>query len=401
MQHKVFMMDALDCLARLESQSVQTIYIDPPYNTRGAFEYHDCRGNYEAWIKEHLQAARRVLKSQGCLFVSIDDHKMAALKLILDSIYGAQNFLGVFITKQATRSNAKHINTIHEYVLSYAKDKSKAPPFESLRVQMPMYQAPLNALMRCVKDAFKKHGQQRAQEILKQNIATLSQQSGFRFLKNYNLVDCVGEIYFAKDLSTPSAPREVHLAEIGLFLAPLKSRGWCSDAKFKALYHAGKLVFRNKRPYEKHYLRESKDKVLSVLDFYSRQGTKDLERLGLGNVFKAPKPVALIKYLISCCTPKNSIVLDFFAGSGTSAQAVLELNAQTDAQLCFCLCQNKEPIRNNPHACARLRAEGLEPHIANIMRLRLQQLKTSYSLFENTSPKTPCDAMESLTDVRV
>ncbi|WP_407920451.1 DNA methyltransferase [Helicobacter labacensis] len=378
-------MDALDCLARLENESVQTIYIDPPYNTKGAFEYHDRRINYERWIEEHLLAARGVLKNQGCLFVSIDDHKMATLKLILDGVYGAQNFLGVFITKQATRSNAKHINTIHEYVLSYAKDKSKAPRFESLRVQMPMYQAPLQALMRCVKSAFKQHGQHRAQEILKQNIATLSQQSALRFLKNYNLVDSSGEIYFAKDLSTPSAPREVRLTEIGLFLAPLKNRGWCSDAKFKALHDAGKLVFKNKRPYEKHYLKESKDKVLSVLDFYSRQGTKDLEKLGLRGVFKTPKPVALIKYLISCCTPKNSIVLDFFAGSGSSAQAVLELNAQTDARLCFYLCQNKEPIKNNPLACARLRAEGLEPHIANIMRLRLQQLKASYSLFEDIS----------------
>ncbi|EQK94362.1 hypothetical protein N198_08100 [Helicobacter pylori UM037] len=118
----------------------------------------------------------------------------------------------------------------------------------------------------------------------------------------------------------------------------LKSRGWSSDEKLKELYYQNRLIFKNNRPYEKYYLKESQDNCLSVLDFYSRQGTKDLEKLGLKGLFKTPKPVGLIKYLLLCSTPKDSIILDFFAGSGTTVQAVMEVNRDHCLNWSFYLC---------------------------------------------------------------
>ncbi|GAA6940608.1 hypothetical protein HpHUE59_01650 [Helicobacter pylori] len=113
--HKVFIMEALECLKRIEKESIQTIYIDPPYNTKNSnFEYEDAHADYEKWIEEHLILAKSVLKQSGCLFISIDDNKMAEVKIIANEIFGTRNFLGTFITKQATRSNAKHINITHE-----------------------------------------------------------------------------------------------------------------------------------------------------------------------------------------------------------------------------------------------------------------------------------------------
>ncbi len=226
--HKVFIMEALECLKRIEKESVQTIYIDPPYNTKSSnFEYDDSHADYEKWIKEHLILAKAVLKQSGCLFISIDDNKMAEVKIIANEIFGVHNFLGTFITKQATRSNAKHINITHEYVLSYAKNKACTPGFKILRTLLPIYDKPLKDLMRTIKSVFKQKGQAQAQAqlALKKQIKELSQKEHFNFLKNYHLVDEKGEIYFAKDLSTPSNPRSVAIEEINLFLEPLKSRG--------------------------------------------------------------------------------------------------------------------------------------------------------------------------------
>ncbi len=224
--HKVFIMEALECLKRIEKESIQTIYIDPPYNTKSSnFEYEDDHADYEKWIEEHLILAKAVLKQSGCIFISIDDNKMAEVKIIANEIFGTRNFLGTFITKQATRSNAKHINITHEYVLSYAKNKAFAPGFKILRTLLPVYAKALKDLMRTIKNVFKQKRQAQAQLVLKEQIKELSKKEHFNFLKNYNLVDEKGEIYFAKDLSTPSHPRSVAIQEINLFFrTPKKQR---------------------------------------------------------------------------------------------------------------------------------------------------------------------------------
>ncbi len=200
-------------------------------------------------------------------------------------------------------------------------------------------------------------------------------------------MDEKGEIYFAKDLSTPSNPRSVAIQEINLFLEPLKSRGWSSDEKLKELYYQNRLIFKNNRPYEKYYLKESQDNCLSVLDFYSRQGTKDLEKLGLKGLFKTPKPVALIKYLLLCSTPKDSIILDFFAGSGTTAQAVIEVNKDYYLNWSFYLCQKEEKIKNNPQAASILKNKGYKNTISNIMLLRLEKIikRSEYEILKTKS----------------
>lgn len=175
-------MEALECLKRIEKESIQTIYIDPPYNTKSSnFEYEDAHADYEKWIKEHLILAKAVLKQSGCIFISIDDNKMAEVKIIANEIFGMRNFLGTFITKQATRSNAKHINITHEYVLSYAKNKAFAPGFKILRTLLPIYAKPLKDLMRTIKNVFRQKGQTQAQLVLKEQIKELSQKEHFNF----------------------------------------------------------------------------------------------------------------------------------------------------------------------------------------------------------------------------
>lgn len=320
-------MEASDCLDSIKDNSIKTIYIDPPYNTgSNKFEYYDAHNNWNEMIEISLKKSKLKLKENGIIFISIDDNKMFELKLICDDIFGKENFLGLFITRQATRSNSKHINIIHEYILSYSKNKKKVKEFTVPRIELPMYKSILLQLIKNVKLKFKTAGREEAEKYLKIQIKKIVEDENFIWLKNYNLIDENGEIYFAKDLSVPSKPNRLEINEIGLILPKLKTRGWSSKDKIIKLYNENKLVFKGERPYEKHLLIESKDNAMSILNFYSRQGRHDLERLGLKNVFQTAKPVEMIKYLIRLTTENEDIVLDFFAGSGTTAQAIIELN---------------------------------------------------------------------------
>lgn len=88
----------------------------------------------------------------------------------------------------------------------------------------------------------------------------------------------------------------------------LKTRGWVSDNKFIKLYKENRLSFRDGRPYKKKYLIEAEDNVSSILNFYSRQGSEDLKRLGLNNLFDTPKPVELIKFLFRIIDKKEMLL---------------------------------------------------------------------------------------------
>ena len=384
LMNEFYVMDADECLCKLPENHFQTIYIDPPYNTQSQkFEYHDDSADWDNFIYRKIQQAHRVLQETGVLFISIDDNKLVELRLICQGIFGKNNFLGMFITRQATRSNSKHINTIHEYVLAYAKNKKCAPAFEIKRLDMPFYAEKLLPLMVEIKKEHKKNGHNSATKLLKKRLKELDKLDGFSFLKNYSVVDEEGEICFATDLSTPNGtPSELYIDEIMLHLPALKSRAWSSKEKFIRLFHENKLLFKQGRPYEKHLLAESKDNAMSILNFYSRQGKHDLERWDMGHLFSTAKPVGLIKYLIKISQVSSSDrILDFFAGSGTTAQAVLECNQEDNGNREFTLCQIAEPIKNNRKAIEYLAQQNLPNTIAEITQLRLERLQ-QYFIFQ-------------------
>ena len=380
--NKLYIMDAEKCLNKLPEKYFQTVYIDPPYNTQSKkFEYHDDYADWDVFIASKIRKTHKVLQETGVLFVSIDDNKLIELRLICNEIFGKDNFLGMFITRQATRSNAKHINTIHEYVVAYAKNKKKAPAFEIKRLDIPFYAEKLLPLMAEIKKAHKQNGVVFANNLLKKRLKDFEKLEYFSFLKNYSVVDENGEICFATDLSTPNGkPSELHIEEIMLHLPALKTRGWSSKEKFIQLFNENKLLFKQGRPYEKHLLSESKDNAMSILNFYSRQGKHDLAKWGMENTFSTAKPVELIKYLIkiSQISPHDKI-LDFFAGSGTTAQAVLECNKEDGGQREFVLCQIDEPIQNNSKAVDYLKQNGCSNQISEITNLRLKRLQHVFS----------------------
>ena len=320
-----------------------------------------------------LTQSQRILKETGCIFVSIDDNSLIELRTIMNKIFSKHNFLGMFITKQANRSNAKQINTVHEYVVAYAKDKKQCSEFKIKRIDMPEYKLLIENLCSKVKQLILKENKDIALKYLKDFI---KQNNHLTWLKNYNQIDENGNVYSTKDLSTPSNPHELDIDEIGLYLPKLKTRGWQSKEKFIKLYEQNKLVFKNNRPYEKHLLIDSEDNVQSVgelLDCYSRQGKHDLDKLNMAELFSTAKPVGLIKYLVKIATKDNDVILDYFAGSGTTAQAVIEANNDDGHNRKFVLCQKDESITiaKENHKLAEFNINKIH----DITKLRLEKLK--------------------------
>lgn len=351
------------------------IYIDPPYNTLTSKSYND-KNDSNTWYNfmyKRLAEANELLRDDGVIFISIDDNEYANLKLCCDNIFGAQNFVGTMITKQAQRSNAKLINITHEYILCYAKDKKRLNGFSIRRVDIPEQKQMIKSLQKEIEDIFKESGKKAATEVLGKRIKQICEESGITWLRNYSNIDDNGRIFFAVDLSTPGEPRVVDIPEIGLHLKPLPTRGWATDARFIELYKTNRLVFKNGRPYSVRYLSESKDNIPSILNFYSRQGTHDLKRLGLQDVFDTPKPVEMIKFFIRMTNIRNSIILDFFGGSGSTGQAVYETNDEDNRQNKYILIQLDEKVDKDSKAFKKCKELGVEPSIDKILEFRLKK----------------------------
>lgn len=377
MKNKIYIGDNLTVLKSIDflklKNKIKLIYIDPPYNTNTIKTYND---KYDKWIEHitpRLTLSKELLKEDGIIFISIDDYEYAKLKNQCDIIFEKKNYLGTLITNQAMRSNAKFINITHEYILAYAKNKNKAKLNKILRIDIPEQNTYILKLINHIKEIFNTQGIYLAHKELNKMINMLCVEYNMNWIKNYNNVDNDGNIYFAKDLSTPSNPRPVNIDNINLHLKPLKTRGWVSDEKFIKLYQENRLVFKNNRPYSKHYITEATDHITSKLNFYSRQGSQDLNNLGLRDIFDNPKPVALIKMLIDIATDNNDLILDFYAGSGTTAQAVYELNKQKNKNNNYILIQNKEKVNEKSKSYKICKHLNIVPSIDNILISRLEK----------------------------
>lgn len=390
MTNKIIIGDNLKelCSERMSKyiNGIKMIYIDPPYNTQTIKSYNDMNES-EVWgnsLKKVIQELFLYLRDDGVIFISIDDSEYANLKIICDNVFSRENFVGTFITKQSQRSNSKHINTVHEYILCYAKNKNKLGNFSVKRVDIPEQKEMIDSIISDVKKEFLEKGQQQAEKYLGTLIKKYCEKFNITWLKNYNCVDTLGNVYFASDLSVPSSPRVVNIPSINLYLAPLKTRGWVSDKRFVELYDKGLLVFRDNRPYYKKCLSESRDNVPSILNFYSRQGTNDLNKLGLKGLFDTPKPVALIKFLIRISNVETSdIVLDCYGGSGTTMQSVIEVNKEDGKEINCILIQQKEKINSKSSIYSNCNKYNIAPYVSEILKLRIKKVIEKHNIDTN------------------
>lgn len=271
---------SLNHLLETHKSLVNLIYIDPPYRTQNKkFKYNDYFKTHDEWLsfmKKRLVLAKELLKETGVIFINIDEHEFAQLKLLCDDIFGELNFINniVWTYDNSTMKNPSScLANKHEYILVYSKSKNYN--WNKIRED--------NVSEKLI-ERFGKY----ANEELEIKLKDVKHEKSYlkriipRFIKEHG-----------------REPNDEDIIDV------LKG----------------------------NYIRD----VINIPiersnDFYKKFGVE----------FNNPKPVKLIKLLLNMVSDRNSIVLDFFAGSGTTGQAVLELNKEDGGNRKFILCTNNE-----------------------------------------------------------
>ena len=301
---------ALKALEQELTGRVKCIYIDPPYNTGSAFAHYDDGVEHSLWLslmRDRLELLRALLSTDGVLFVSIDDTELAYLIVLLDEVFGRGNSCGMFVWEKKKKPSFLNSNMgiVTEYILAYAKDRRKAPPFiGGLTTVGKKY--PLNNAGNGVK------------------VLTFPPHSvTFR---------CSDQVFEPQDMSTGNIITELlDRLEVkdGTNVGKFRLRGeWrYSQAKLDELLKAGESIVVSKPPFRPNHIKDGGEpkklkNLLSIAHYemstYEDATSESRELFGEAKAFDYPKPEKLIQALLSAVTDEGDLVLDSFAGSGTT-----------------------------------------------------------------------------------
>lgn len=312
-------LEALTALAYTHERKIDVIYIDPPYNTGNKdFVYNDHivdredsyrHSKWLSFMNKRLRIAKKLLSDKGVIFISIDDNEQAQLKLLCDDIFGGENFIADLIwqKKKGGGNDSRFVATEHEYVLAYAKNVRELPTiFISFDKEYVARYKEKDNIGRFFWDTFKR-------------------KSG----KQYYSIECPdGTILEKEENGEPiswlrSKPR---------FLSDLE-QGEARIIKVK-----GKWTVHFKQRQPEGYKPRS---IMTDVGTTSSGADVLKELFNVTNLFNNPKPVDLILFLIKFV--KNEItILDFFAGSGTTLHATMQLNAEDGCKRKCILVTNNE-----------------------------------------------------------
>lgn len=333
-------LDALKALLPRFEGRIKCIYIDPPYNTGNEkWVYNDNVNDprIRAWLGKvvgtegedlsrhdkwlcmmypRLKLLQRLLhKTEGCIFISIDENEYANLKLICDEIFGNSHHIATFIwQKRYSRENREAIGDAHEYIIMYATDNQT---FKEKRHLVPMSEEQAKVYKNPNNDP---KGRWRGVPMTAQ---------GFRPNQMYPITDPKGNIHY-----------------------PPEGRCWSTlESEFLKMRDSGRIYFgknNSSQPSIIRYLSEVEGVVpwtwLPSDEVGHTDGAKKeiFSILGKTNTFDTPKPESLIRHLLRICTDPGDIVLDSFAGSGTTAHAVLNMNKADDGNRKYILVEMED-----------------------------------------------------------
>ncbi|MFK7823614.1 MAG: site-specific DNA-methyltransferase [Oligoflexales bacterium] len=332
---------------------VDVIYIDPPYNVGGNQGYRNTwKGESEKerdWAGDHgafldfmeprLKIGRQLLAEDGVFFISICDGEYCRLKILMDQIFGEANCIGTLIWNKNQGPSGQHISVIHEYILVYAKNKNKT---SKLTTTKGGAQKILDKALE-YKDSGMNHesaqkGFAKWVSSCRKDANISSGESFFKYLHPVTFRPFKAESTCAQDKpETRCHDPLIHPVTKKPSKVPKNGWKWKKETLNKMIGSEpeiigegfvikGKFLFgvdEETVPRQIYYLDEKMSHAMpSVLELYC-VGHKDLPP---GISFTTPKPVNLVKELIKSIEKKNLVVLDYFAGSGATAQAVHELN---------------------------------------------------------------------------
>lgn len=312
---------SLHLLSKTHSGMIDVIYIDPPYN-RGKtdFKYNDSfvdktdsyrHSKWLSFMSVRLRLAHILLKKDGLIFISIDDNEYSQLKLLLDSIFGEQNFVNTFVWKRnssvKTEKDKFTVNT--EYVLLYSKTRD----FVLNPTYKPLSDATINTYNKNDNDGRGKYASISLQKPKDPGPET-----------SYDYIDNSGKIW------------------------KCPPKGWrMTYDKLKALENDNRLITSGKTLRVKDYWNERISEGKRIDTLWSdlpenKTGSNELDNvLGVKGMFDNPKPTNLISRCLQISS-KNALVLDFFAGSGTTGHTVARLNNEDGGKRKYILCTNNE-----------------------------------------------------------
>lgn len=285
---------ALKALEQDYAGCIKCIFIDPPYNTGSAFTHYDDGLEHSLWLtmmRDRLEILRRLLKEDGSIWITIDDNEAHYLKVLCDEVFGRNNFIASVIWRKnyAPKSTARHLSVDHDYILIYAKDENRWVP---------------NPLPRSAK----------------QDKAYKNPDNDSRGLWRPN--NLAARNFYSKGTYPITCPSG------RLIEGPPSGSYWrVSEEKFRELDRDGRIwwgVNGNNVPAPKIYLSEVKQGIVpqTYWDYdevgHTQEAKKEIVSLFGEDVFGTPKPERLLKRVLEIATKPEEVILDSFAGSGTT-----------------------------------------------------------------------------------
>ena len=369
-------LEVLKLLQKSYAGKVKLIYIDPPYNRDADVIYQDDFTNsvrnyqmltgqldtdgrkltsaseasgrfHSEWMSmmlPRLRLARSLLRNDGTIFVSIDDAEVAHVRLMMDEIFGAENFIAELVWEGANKNDARQVGVVHEYVVIYSRNREKVEREWSLNKEG------VEPVLREVARLKKLHGadHETASNDLAGWFRANKAKPAFAN-RRFRNIDARGA-YKEDDPTAPGGRRfELKHPKTGKVIPLRANRGWGFDQEeFNRLVDEGRITFVTETSVMvRRYLHET-DKLTPPSVFYqpARSASERLARLMGASVFDFPKDETTLQKFLQMASGEepNAVVMDFFAGSGTTAHAVLAQNAADSLDRRFVMVQLPEPL---------------------------------------------------------
>ena len=310
---------ALAVLNFTHRDAVDVIYIDPPYNTgKNDFRYNDKYVDEEdpyrhskwlSFMERRLKLAKNLLKEDGFIFISIDDHEQAPLKLLCDEIFGEKNFIQNFMWLHGKGKKDRWSRTMQQYILAYAKDKNKVHPWGLVNTANYDFQNPDND----------PRGGWFSGSV------SFSETRSNKRHKNYFTIKSPSGKEWTRQWQRTKEEMDELLADNKIFF------GYAPD------YDAVPRI----KIFPGDVSEQIPPNIIDSVES-TREAQTFLDDMFGEKVFDYPKPTSLINHLLEFSSKNNATILDFMAGSGTTGHAVLDLNKKDGGSRKFILCTNNE-----------------------------------------------------------
>ena len=412
-------LDSLKILKNHYSGKIKCIYIDPPYNTKSeefiypdkfdkeeaevlglanlsesdfarmefSFKTKKSHNGWLAFMYPRLLLARDLLSKDGVIFISIDDNEQANLKLLCDDVFGEENFIGTLSVENNPkgRKNSDYISVSSEYLHIYAKIKQYGSFIENVP-----------------KDAKDMKEDSNGQFVHKSGKRVLVGENSFNQVVSDENSEKNYSVYYRKKDNSLKILKE----KFGVFNSKLINDGYkkyhsfngkqlventYTAKKFQSLFVKGALEFTENKIFEKNFKdtvriksQLTNRKYEAIINGKKQKFSLELTTTGANTLlkkifktdklyFEASKNIGYLKLIFSLFEEKKFTILDFFAGSGTTGHAVMQLNAEDGGSRKFILCQIDEPIKEDKPAYKFCIDNNLPPVISSITIERLKR----------------------------